>query len=346
MDENNDLAMIRLSSVPPVKPIVLNVTDEAPSGKLSICSINDHKGYVKTTGTPNGFMHPSSPNNPDSCMKLAGAKTDPGDSGGPVVDEKMQLVGVHWGNDGSEAFVCVGKPLLAFFHVCGCNGCSSCGESSGPPQGYYQEPQYVQPRQQVQQGPSQAEQIRQQLGGVIGGLQADINGLKTTKQDKGDYATKGELPVIDMTGVASKSDVAEVKNGSESLIESVKSKLSADIVTAKNAAITTATTTATNAVDAAKTSVKQDAAAATAKVKSDLEQKVAQAKKDVVAQIPQVAGYVVKWGVGTGLAALGITGGPALIAAGLVGWLVTRANKKILARHGIQEGRGTQPFRT
>jgi hypothetical protein len=343
VDRDNDLAMIRLSTAPAVQPMKCNISDNPPTGKLSICGYSGNKGVVKTQGTPNGFWSPTSPNNPNKAMKLAGAVTQPGDSGDPVIDSSGAMVGINWGNTGSEALVCVGRPLVAFFNGCGMSGCCGGGYGDGggpmygpapPPQRIFARPSEVAQTQQVLQ--QFQAQVQQELVNIRG----EVGGLKKSKQDAGDYATRQEIPVLDLTGVAQKNDIKDVQKNSEDLVETTKTKLQHDFETR----IADVKSSAAKEIERVKNRAKTDAQTEINKARTDFEAKLAQTKKDVVGKIPEAAGAAIQLGLKALLVQYGLPVSAAAGIAGAASWLTKRRlNSKL--RRGNGEGRDSKPFR-
>jgi hypothetical protein len=113
-DRAHDLAAlsIRRPGIDPIK-----VSTEPPHGLLTACGFGPNaqfrciRGAVTGEALPAGAAHPS--------LTMAGA-VRPGDSGGSVLDERGQLVGVVWGQRDCQTYATCGRPVHEFVHrICG-----------------------------------------------------------------------------------------------------------------------------------------------------------------------------------------------------------------------------------
>jgi Trypsin-like peptidase domain len=212
-DRANDLAALLIKR-PDAVPIA--VDDTEPTGVLSACGYGGDGHFRPATGAIDGRVQAVGASCPS--VKITGA-VRPGDSGGGVLNAAGLLVGVVWGcRDGETYFTC-GQPLREFLdrvwpgrH----EGRTTRSESFK-----------FAPRSSIL-APSP------DLTARVEKAESDIAALRTSKQDRGEYlqvgdlngyAKRTELPAIDTSKFATQDDVARIKTGAKSLVESLHAKL-------------------------------------------------------------------------------------------------------------------------
>jgi|GEM_PF-1559528 len=96
VDTRRDMAVIRLDTVAPVHPLAVASTPPSPGAELLFAGRNDRPGEPQEVELRRLGRCPSLPSVPQALFtNLHGAK---GDSGAPVVDRRLQVVGlVHGG---------------------------------------------------------------------------------------------------------------------------------------------------------------------------------------------------------------------------------------------------------
>jgi hypothetical protein len=170
-DRANDLAALLIRR-PDVEPVAVCDSPAADPAVLTACGFGPNgqfgcvRGSAAGRATAAGATHPS--------LVLRGA-VRPGDSGGAVLNASGQLVGVVWGQrDGATYATCL-RPILALLdRIAGMGGRGSrrAIPGDGSP------------------GGSPSRDWNQWASGV----DARIRALEDTKQDKGDYLRRGDLP--------------------------------------------------------------------------------------------------------------------------------------------------------
>lgn len=107
-DSVYDLAAIEISQTG-IEPAPISA--EAPNGILTGGGFGGDGTFQVVQGPIGGWFHPAK--GATACPTIVGTNRS-GDSGGGVVNEAKQLVGVMWGCAGGEVYVTAGQPFRNF----------------------------------------------------------------------------------------------------------------------------------------------------------------------------------------------------------------------------------------
>jgi hypothetical protein len=219
-DPANDLAALLIKR-PDSEPI--GVDDSEPAGVLTACGYGSDGRFRPATGTIDGMVQAVGASFPS--VKITGA-VRPGDSGGGVLNAAGRLVGVVWGcRDGETYFTC-GRPLHEFL------------DRVWPGRNHGNEEQAARSESNQLNARSSNLAPSPDLTARLEKVEADVAGLRSGKQDRGEYLQVGdlngytkrdELPAIDASKFATHEDVANVEAGTKSLVESLHTKLHAQV---------------------------------------------------------------------------------------------------------------------
>jgi hypothetical protein len=103
-----DLAILRVPNTG-IEPPEINDTD--PTGPLCAGGFGGDGRFLAVRGTVTGHVVYDGASIP--CPKMRGVNR-PGDSGGGVVNQSKQFVGVQWGSRDGEVYITSGRPLARF----------------------------------------------------------------------------------------------------------------------------------------------------------------------------------------------------------------------------------------
>ncbi len=214
IDRQADLAALVIAN-PSATPVSVSI-DAAQTVELYACGYGANGKYRCARGLVVGQASALG-----QTSLLIGDGVRSGDSGGGVFDNHGRLVAVVWGEAQGVTYASSGQPLRRFLaralgqpaaNTISCpNGLCPLQRPSRPvvgPSGSARKPQ-VQPPHDPRWDQ----------------LQAAIQRLENTKQDKGNFLTRDELP--DVSGFARREDVARVESESTSRHQSIIARLAA-----------------------------------------------------------------------------------------------------------------------
>lgn len=218
IDREADLAALLIAN-PVAEPV--EVAAEIVAGsRLSVCGYGPVGVYRCIAGR---LLGQSQSRGQESLMVDGAVRL--GDSGGAVMDSRGRLVAVVWGEAGGVTYASYGRPLQRFLaKILGRSGRSApdatpvspvaCPDGSCPLQ-WSPSRQNETPKFRF---PNSNAAMQQRLDA----LARQIELLKSRKQDRGDFLTRGDL-----SGLASQQDVERVESESATRHQSLLSRIGA-----------------------------------------------------------------------------------------------------------------------
>ena len=167
IDNSWDLSALRIPS-PDATPVRVAADHAKPGEPLESCGYGSDGRYWCNRGRAIGYARTSDTASYET-LQISGTARD-GDSGGPILNARGELVAVLWGTDGRRVGGTYCGRIRKFLA-----GIASLGKA--PPATWQHSPDAVEsaPPASVPAGqPNQLEGIRQRLDGLAGGL-GDIN---------------------------------------------------------------------------------------------------------------------------------------------------------------------------
>jgi thiol-disulfide isomerase/thioredoxin len=306
-DESAELATLAIAP-PAEQPLPVSYT---PGGILIAGGFGDDGRWRVVSGP---FLGSSG-----QWLKMGGGMTRMGDSGGPVVNQAGELVGVAWGCSNNEVRFCGGENLRRFLSR---SPAAQPMATRQPPQ---QRPQLPTTYQGPLPGP--APEASKPLAAApptidqakLDWIDAELKRLEQAKQDKAAAARYQQETIEAGAKLIEQVDAVKASTTTErqSIYTAIAQAKERAILAARNDAVAIAENAKHAAIDTAQS-------------------RIGEVKSEVLAKLPAAGSMAIQFTLRNILIAAGVGTGGAGVAAMIGGMVVKRSIGRVLNRKGVE----------